>query len=195
MTCNLVEAKHLGCYSCQVPSTNFPTLETLLAMDRISQWICSQAICKYVYPLLTCNSTLSNLVMDLICIHTSVVEAGHWWQWWSNKRSMHECITVYCTADTVHVQAILLQWCPHWWNKKDLSCVLHEWHIVVCTCPHVVKFREQGVCVCELIYFLSSLYVIYLCCSCWWSLKHAFHLDPSKNVLLLQWEWTQKHVC
>jgi hypothetical protein len=134
-------------------------------MDQTSQWICGQAICKYVYPLLTFNFALSNSVMDLICIRTSAVEAGHWWQWWSNKRSMHECIIVYCTADTVHVQAIFLQWRPHWWNQKDLSCVLHEWHTVVCTCPHVVKFREEGVCVCELIYFLFSLYVVYLCYS------------------------------
>ena len=42
-------------------------------MDRTSQWICGQAICKYVYPLLTFNSALSNLVIDLICIHTSIV--------------------------------------------------------------------------------------------------------------------------
>ena len=78
-----------GRCSSQVSSTNFPALETLQAMDRTSQWICGQAICKYVYPLLTFNSTLSNLVMDLICIHISIVEASHWWQLWSNKRSMH----------------------------------------------------------------------------------------------------------
>ena len=58
----------------QVP---IPTLETLQAMDQTSQWICGQAISKYVYPLLTFNYALSNLVMDLICIHTSTVEAGH----------------------------------------------------------------------------------------------------------------------
>ena len=114
--------------SSQVSSSNFPALETLQVTDRTSQWICGQAICKYVYPLLTFNSASSNLVMDLIYIHTSTVEAGHLWQWWSNKRSMHECIPVYCMVDTVHVQAILLQQCPRWWNQKDLSCVLHEWH-------------------------------------------------------------------
>ena len=63
--------------SSQVSSTNFLALETLQAIDQTSQWICGQAICKYVYPLLTFNSALSNLVMDLICIHTSTVEVGH----------------------------------------------------------------------------------------------------------------------
>ena len=59
----------------QVPI--FPALETLQSTDRTSQWICGQAICKYVYPLLTFNSALSNLVIDLIFIHTSAVEVGH----------------------------------------------------------------------------------------------------------------------
>ena len=59
----------------QVPI--FAALETLQAKDRTSQWICGQAIYKYVYPLLTFKSALRNLEMDLICIHTSAVEADH----------------------------------------------------------------------------------------------------------------------
>jgi hypothetical protein len=43
-------------------------------MDRTSQWIYGQAICKYVYPLLTFNSTLSNLAMDLICIAFTLLQ-------------------------------------------------------------------------------------------------------------------------
>jgi hypothetical protein len=35
----------------------------------------------------------------------------------------------------------------------------------------------------------------YSCCSYTKSTKkHAFHLDPPKNVPLLHWGWTQKHV-
>lgn len=91
------------------------------------------------------------------------VKASHWWQWWSNKRSMQECITVCCTTNTVQVQAILLQWRPRWRNQKDLSCVLHEWHTVVWTCPHVVKFQEQGGCVC-VNSFISCLVFMWSTC-------------------------------
>lgn len=112
--------------------------------------------------MLTFYFALSNLVMDLTCIHTSVVEASHWRQWWSNKRTMHECILVCYMTNTVKFQESLLQWCPCWSYQNDLSCVLHEWCIVVCTCPKVVKFQEQGVCVNSLIYCLVFLCLLVL---------------------------------
>ena len=50
-------------------------------------------------------------------------------------------------------------------SERPLQCLALMTHsgVLLSTCGQVL--RTRCVCVCELVYFLSSLYVVYLCCS------------------------------